>query len=186
MEDPSAEELSELLLAGPRVLLGDLLGGFDPMDVAGSVALAALSALYGADLLANAVPGIDAQLIGALGVARLGDHATADPAQLGVAPVDAQAFLVGVALVYRDDPGPWLLAVVRVEVGNWLSLMVFIIGAFNAHGCTRLTVKRRGQCRVFRMSAAKSRGTKPRKTCTRGNCHGGWWTRSAPRAASSW
>ena len=123
------------------------------MDVAGSVTLAALFALYGADLLANAVPGIDVQPIGALGVARLGDHVMADPAQLGVAPegLDAQAFLVGVALIYRDDPGPWLLVVARVEVGNWPSLMVFIIGASNAHGCTRLTVKCRGQCRVFWM-----------------------------------
>ena len=152
MEDPSAEELSQLLLVGARALLGDLFGGFDPVDVPGSVALAALFPLDGADFLANAVPGIDVQLVGALGVARLGDHVMTDPAHLGVAPegLDVQALLVGVAVVYRDDPRSRLLVIVRVEVGNWLSLMVFIVGASNTHGCARLTVKCRGQCRVFR------------------------------------
>ena len=75
-----------------------------------------------------------------------------DPAHLGPAPegLDVQALLVGVAVVYRDDPIFRLLVVVRVEVGHRLSLMVLIVGASDADSCSRLTVKRGGQCRVLR------------------------------------
>ena len=150
VEDASAEELPNLLFVGPRVLLGDLFGGLDPVDVAGSISLGALFPLYGADFLADVVPGLDVQLIGALGVARFGDNMVTDPAHLGLAPegLDAQALLVGVVVVYRDDPGSRLLVVVRVEVGHRLSLLVIIVGAADADSCARLSVKRRGQCRV--------------------------------------
>ena len=153
VEDASAEELPDLLFVGPRALLGDLFGGFDPVDVAGSVSFGALFPLDGADFLADVVPGLDVQLVGALGVAGFGDHMVADPAHLGPAPegLDAQALLVGVAVIYRDDPGFRLLAVVRIEVGHSLSLMVLIICASDADSCSRLTVKRGRQCRVLRV-----------------------------------
>ena len=144
VEDAGAEELPDLFFVGARVLLGDLFGGLDPVDVAGSVSLGALFPLYGADFLADVVPGLDVQLIGALGVARFGDHMMTDPTHLGLAPegLDAQALLVGVVVVYRDDPRSRLLGVVRVEVGNGLSLLVIIVGAANADGCARLSVER--------------------------------------------
>ena len=87
------------------------------------------------------------------GVAGFGDHVVADPTHLGAAPegLDVQAFLVGVAVVYRDDPRSGLSVVVRVEVGHRLSFMVFIIGAANADSCSRLTVKCGGQRGVLRV-----------------------------------
>ena len=59
VEDAGAEELPDLFYVGARVLLGDLFGGLDPVDVAGSVSLGALFPLYGADFLADVVPGLD-------------------------------------------------------------------------------------------------------------------------------
>ena len=108
--------------------------------------------LDGADFLADVVPGLDVQLVGSLGFASFGDHMVADPAHLGPGAegLDAQALLVGLAVVYRDDPEFRLLAVIRIEVGHRLSLMVLIIGASDADSCSRLTVKRGGQCRVLR------------------------------------
>ena len=164
VKDAGTEELPDLFLVGPGVLRCDLLGGFDPVHVAWSISLGALLPLDGADLLANVVPGLDVQLVGGLGVAGFGDHMVADPPHLGAAPegLDAQAFLVGVAVVNRDDPRFRLSVVVRVEVGHRLSLMVFIIGAADADSCSRLAVKCGGQRWVLRAPievVVLSRGT---------------------------
>ena len=140
VKDAGTEELPHLLLVGPGVLRCDLLGGLNPVHIAWSIPLGALLPLDGADLLANVVPGLDVQLVGAFGVAGFGDHVVADPTHLGAAPegLDVQAFLVGVAVVYRDDSRSRLSVVVRVEVGHRLSFMVFIIGAAKADnvGCS--------------------------------------------------
>ena len=71
LKDVGTEELPHLLLVGSGVLRCDLLGGLNPVHIAGSIPLGALLPLDGADLLANVVPGLDVQLVGALWGCRL-------------------------------------------------------------------------------------------------------------------
>ena len=52
---------------GLAAFFRDLLGGLDPVDVAGSVLLGALLALDGADLSAYVVPRVDVELPGCFG-----------------------------------------------------------------------------------------------------------------------